>query len=288
MKTGFKQQVVDTISLMLHEDHVKIAPFDSSSFFHMKRITTSDGHYIYKYSDIPENILVLRSEYDGLTMLSDKTSTPKLVGIVDLADHFGILMQEIDRLFPIPSEALEQFGVQIAELHRHSSDMYGLDYNNYISKLPQINEKTASWPEFYTYQRIEPLYKKLYDQKAISMSFNPVKWEKRIALDVPPEKPSLLHGDLWGGNYLVGKNKVTYVIDPAIYYGHREMDLAMSMLFGSFGRTFYSSYQKTFPLEAGFMERMQLHQFYPLLVHAVMFGGAYVHQCISILKTYQS
>ena len=100
------------------------------------------------------------------------------------------------------------------------------------------------------------------------------------------EDPSLLHGDLWSGNYLIDISGNPWLIDPAVYYGHREADLAMTSIFGGFSKTFYSAYESEFPLLPGYSEREPIYQLYHLLNHLNLFGTAYYGQVISILKRY--
>jgi protein-ribulosamine 3-kinase len=100
------------------------------------------------------------------------------------------------------------------------------------------------------------------------------------------EKPALLHGDLWSGNFMVGTNGEPCLIDPAVYYGHREMDLSMTKLFGGFDEKFYEAYHAEFPLSPGFDERIEMHNLYPLMVHVNLFGGGYVSQVRTILKRF--
>ena len=100
------------------------------------------------------------------------------------------------------------------------------------------------------------------------------------------EEPSLLHGDLWSGNYLIDERGFPWLIDPAVYYGHREADLAMTSLFGGFSNTFYSAYKSAYPIYPGYAEREPLYQLYHLLNHLNLFGTGYYGQVISILKRY--
>ena len=100
------------------------------------------------------------------------------------------------------------------------------------------------------------------------------------------EKPSLLHGDLWSGNYLIDVAGNPWLIDPAVYYGHREADLAMTSLFGGFSDTFYSAYKSAFPLVPDYAEREPLYQLYHLMNHLNLFGKAYYGQVLSVLKRY--
>ena len=105
---------------------------------------------------------------------------------------------------------------------------------------------------------------------------------------VPAEKPALIHGDLWGGNFICGKGQTPVLIDPAAYYGHREADISMMHLFGGFHPSLFNRYQEEFPLEKGWKERVDIHNLYPLLVHVNLFGGAYESQVVGILKRFTS
>lgn len=102
----------------------------------------------------------------------------------------------------------------------------------------------------------------------------------------PREIPALLHGDLWSGNFMFTRSGQASIYDPAVYFGHREMDLAMTRLFGGFSSDFYSGYSDEFPLEPGFEDRVKLYNLYPILVHANLFGGSYCRQAENIIHNY--
>jgi fructosamine-3-kinase len=105
--------------------------------------------------------------------------------------------------------------------------------------------------------------------------------------DIFPEEPaSLVHGDLWSGNYMTGAGGQAVIIDPAVYYGHREMDIGMSRLFGGFAAGFYESYNHEYPLASGWLERVELCNLYPLMVHVNLFGGSYVNSVKNILRQF--
>jgi fructosamine-3-kinase len=106
---------------------------------------------------------------------------------------------------------------------------------------------------------------------------------KRIDELIPLEKPSLLHGDLWSGNIICGPQQKAYFIDPAAYFGHREVDIAMSFLFGGFDFKYLSAYQEIYPLEPDWNSRIELHNLYPRLVHLVLFGSSYLEGIEKIL-----
>jgi fructosamine-3-kinase len=139
-----------------------------------------------------------------------------------------------------------------------------------------------------------PLIKKLYDQRCLSKADVAAAEMlcSRFGEIFPDEPPSLLHGDLWAGNFMAAqaalKNNLNQVLpsvfDPAVYFGHREMDLGMSLLFAGFDKSFYEIYNEIFPLENNWKNRLTLTHLYPLLVHAVLFSGSYVEKSRSILK----
>lgn len=137
-------------------------------------------------------------------------------------------------------------------------------------------------------ERLQPLVKLAYDsglldgQDARRMEI----LYKKLPEILPVEPPSLIHGDLWSGNYMVGNDGNPCIIDPAVYYGHREMDIAMSKLFGGFSPEFYRAYNEEYPMVKGWEKRVELNQLYPLLVHVNLFGEGYNRQVRQILKDY--
>lgn len=182
----------------------------------------------------------------------------------------------------------ENFAQNLAQMHRTSADQFGLDHPNYIGSLPQQNGTRVSWSEFYIEMRLEPQLRMARDSgqgdQALNRSFE--KLFARIENLFPDEAPALLHGDLWGGNFMCTDSGNATIFDPAVYYGHREMDLAMSKLFGGFDREFYDFYHENFPLENGWQERIPLGQLYPLLVHVNLFGSGYLPQVNSCLRRF--
>jgi protein-ribulosamine 3-kinase len=180
----------------------------------------------------------------------------------------------------------ERFGWGLAQLHRNTAASFGLDHDNYIGSLPQVNAIAQKWADFFVQHRIVAQL-----EMGIARSiFNRSIWKQVDALykvidsDFPKESPALLHGDLWSGNYLTHRSGMAALIDPAVYYGNRETEIAFTRLFGGFPADFYRSYQAQFPLHEDFEDRIDVHQLYPLLVHANLFGGGYVRQCLEILR----
>lgn len=229
---------------------------------------------------------MFETEAKGLRLLFD-ADTDLVIPEVILTGNDFLLLSLIESGNE-HSDSGFQFGVELAKLHKHSSEHFGLDHNNFIGKLPQSNTFHASWSDFFISERIEPQIKLgikagLFSSDIISKTDSLYKTSDTI---FPKEPPALLHGDLWSGNYMFTKNGKTSIYDPAVYFGHREMDLAMTKLFGGFSAEFYTGYQSEYSLADGFEERVDLCNLYPLLVHANLFGGGYVNQAIRIMNRF--
>ncbi|MCS6991450.1 MAG: fructosamine kinase family protein [Chitinophagales bacterium] len=184
----------------------------------------------------------------------------------------------------------QRFAQRMVQLHRTTRQQFGLDHDNYIGSLPQSNRSHDRWTDFYFHERLLPQVRRAVAQEALpKQALNLVeKIYDRLSDFFPDEPPSLVHGDLWSGNYLVGADGLPVVIDPAIYFGFREMDWAMMDLFGGFDQRMRHSYEELFPLKPGYMQRRPLCQLYPLLVHANLFGGHYSASAYRLLKQYGS
>jgi fructosamine-3-kinase len=179
---------------------------------------------------------------------------------------------------PTP-EAAEQLGRRLAATHRAGAPAFGADRDGYIGMLPLPNRSAPTWPEFFATRRILPYLKLARDRGAVSPDdAADVEAVVRRITDLagPSEPPARLHGDLWSGNVLWGLDGRTWLVDPAAYAGHRETDLAMLALFGlpQLQRVL-DTYQEEAPLAEGWEDRVGLHQLFPLLVHACLFGGGY-------------
>jgi fructosamine-3-kinase len=179
------------------------------------------------------------------------------------------------------------FGAALAKMHQVSAPQFGLGRSNYIGSLVQENTAKGSWAEFYSKLRLYPLMKKIIDRRLLT--FDDGKRLDALVRELPSiypeEKPSLLHGDLWSGNAAFSGN-LPCIYDPAVYYGHREMDIAMTYLFGGFPNEMIVSYNSLYPLGRGWRERLEISQLYPLLVHSLLFGGTYTTQVKEILKRF--
>ncbi len=188
----------------------------------------------------------------------------------------------------------ENFGRKFAELHKYKSKEFGFYEDNYIGSNIQLNiadgiEKT-DWCQFYFNKRLLFQFKLAetngYVDSEIRKGFSSLENRIEKILEGSQEEPSLLHGDLWGGNYMVDENGEACLIDPAVYYGHREADLAMTKLFGGFSYEFYKAYNECYPLPEGYDYREGIYKLYHVLNHLNLFGRGYFSQTISIIHSY--
>jgi len=174
-------------------------------------------------------------------------------------------------------------------LRRSVAVGFGFTENNFIGSLPQDNEPEDSWCDFFWKRRLEPQMQRAVGagrlESAIQRNLERLR-RKLPDFFATPEPPSRLHGDLWGGNLHVDADGMPCLIDPAVYGGHREMDLGMMRLFGGFSAEVFDAYAEAYPLAPGYDERIMLTQLYPLLVHVNLFGGGYAESVKRILNRY--
>ena len=228
-------------------------------------------------------------EGKGLQLLHQQNDIriPRVIGHGKNGPHQFLLLEFIEQKSR-SKNYWEQLGQRLASLHRCSSEFFGLDHDNYIGSLRQYNHHNSNWINFFIEQRLDAQVRLAIKNGAVDRG-----WEKKfeaLYAKLPSlmavEKPSLIHGDLWSGNLITDEKGEPCLIDPAVYYGNREADLAMTRLFGGFSGEFYSAYKKAFPLPPGAERRVDLYNLYPLLVHVNLFGGSYVHSVEGILRAF--
>jgi protein-ribulosamine 3-kinase len=224
-------------------------------------------------------------ECDGLKELhrASKIKIPKTILQDYFEEHAYLVLEWIETTTPT-QKFWNNLAEGIVSMHQLKGERFGNCPDNYIGSLHQSNKSAGKWSEFWVNERLLPQLQICKNElsPAIHRSFE--SCFLRADDLFPEEKPSLLHGDLWVGNILVGRNDEVYLIDPAVYYGHREMDIAMMRLFGGVDAAFYSYYQEEYPMESGWELRLQLAMLYPLLVHVNLFGRSYVSQIEQIMK----
>jgi protein-ribulosamine 3-kinase len=232
----------------------------------------TDGHSLFA------------AEAEGLAHLrrTQTVRVPDTIGFGQQGDKAYLILDYLepdpDGLRGATPAYWTALGHQLAELHAHTQPQFGLDHDNFIGSLPQYNTPITSGHAFFFEQRLLPqagqaLYNGLLPKRAYEALF---RLRDHLPGLLPPERAALLHGDLWTGNVLTTEEGHPALVDPAVYYGFREAELAFTYLFGGFDSRFYEAYEELFPLEPGFAERIPIYNLYPLLVHVNLFGAGYV------------
>ena len=235
--------------------------------------------------------LIFVNEANGLWELAK----PAVIRVpeVMLANEDFILMEYIPSGIRT-ADFFDSFGRQFARLHCYHTDCFGFIEDNFIGASPQINnpteEEAHNWVSFYMNKRLlfqlQLAEKKGYATEKLRKGFHLLESKIETILSGGDEEPSLLHGDLWGGNYLSDEKGNAVLIDPAVYYGHREADLAMTKLFGGFTDEFYAAYHEELPLKEGADYRENIYTLYHIMNHLNLFGMSYYSQAERLLWGY--
>lgn len=253
------------------------------------RIATNEGYFFIKMNDAVKYPDMFKQEYAGLLELQGAKAlhTPRPLAYGSVSGR-AYLLQEFLTKGQAVADFWDDFAVSLAKQHRVTQPHYGYAGANYVGSLKQFNTPYSSWPVFYAFNRLLPLIRMAYDQQLVDRQLvqQVERLCRRLPQLFPAEAPALLHGDLWSGNFMVGSNGRACIFDPAVYYGHREMDLAMTRLFGGFDTRFYYAYQAAYPLQPGWQQRISVCQLYPLMVHFILFGGNYYNSIREVLQSY--
>lgn len=178
------------------------------------------------------------------------------------------------------NSSADQLGIDLAAMHRITHAQFGWHRDNTIGSTPQINERSHSWIDFYREHRLGYQYQLAANNGYRNLLLRGEKLMSGLGgffTDYQPQA-SLLHGDLWSGNYAIDESGQPVIFDPAVYFGDREADIAMTELFGGFSPRFYSAYNDAFPLDGGYKTRKTLYNLYHILNHLNLFGASYSGQ----------
>jgi len=262
------------------------------------RIDTDDGRHYFVKLNQAQLLCMFEAEADGLNALAGahaiRVPLPVCSGLA--ADQCWLVTEFIESASGMAgsnttdsntADSNRLFGRNMANLHRQSSEQFGWFRDNSIGSTPQCNTYMDNWVDFYRERRLR-VQLKLAEHNGFSAALQ-AGGERLIAnLDgffsayFPP--PSLLHGDLWSGNYVFDRGGHPVIFDPAVYFGDRETDMAMTELFGGFDADFYAGYHEIWPLDDGYNVRKSLYNLYHILNHANLFGGGYVNQAECMIE----
>jgi len=247
----------------------------------------ADGHHVFLKTGPASSYEMFLAESEGLKELekADALRVPRVLGCV-VSGTEAMLALEWINFEPASTDAEREFGRLLAKQHRCRKKRFGWHRDNTIGSTPQINSRSDDWVQFFTEHRLG-FQLELAARNGFGGTLQVDGWKLIDGLGkffsgYWPE-PSLLHGDLWGGNWAVAAGHPV-VFDPAVYYGDREADIAMTMLFGGFGRAFYGAYEEEWPFEPGIEERLEIYKLYHVLNHLNLFGSAYLSRAESILR----
>lgn len=263
-----------------------VTPLGGGCIGNALKVETENGnnYFVKQY----ENGKMHEAEANGLNELKTANSI-RIPRVLKFNESF-LILEYIESAKPV-ANFMEKFGQQLALLHKNLYAQYGYFEDNFIGSTDQINvPQNDKWAEFYLENRI--MYQFRLTEKnghATEELKSGIKLiEKSIdkILDGSNEPPTLIHGDLWGGNYISDQRGNPCLIDPAVYYGHREAELAMTKLFGGFDNKFYSAYNEEYPLKEGWEYRENLYKLYHILNHLNLFGSGYYSQAVALINSY--
>lgn len=223
-----------------------------------------------------------------LKFLKDNTSLP--VPDVEFNNDHVIIMEFIESHDMIDYRGQRHAAEQLAALHLQTADQYGLERDTVIGSLRQPNKQSKDWVQFFGEHRLMHMVKAALDENKIDKRM--VQQTEKLVAKLPeilkePAAPSLVHGDVWGGNIIIGRGKISAFLDPAIYYADPEVELAFIRLFNTFDDSFFSRYSEINPIRPGFHEeRADIYNLYPLLVHTRLFGASYARKAQKILDRF--
>jgi fructosamine-3-kinase len=265
-------------------------PSRSAITGHTWRVTLADGRVVFVKSQTGAPDGFFAAEVAGLRWLAEVPGGPPVPAVLGW-DSETLVLPWIATGTPSTAGA-ERLGRELAGLHAAGAPGYGADWPGWIGAAELDNHGRPDWPDFYAERRLQPYLRLLRDRDLLAATDAAVfdRLAQRLSrLAGPPEPPARIHGDLWSGNVLWADDGRAWLIDPAAHGGHRETDLAMLALFGAPALDrLLVAYQEVTPLAPGWLDRVEMHQLHPLLVHAVLFGGGYLERALAVARRYVS
>lgn len=292
-----QQQVFNEIEKALSEKflspiHIeKINSIGGGCINHASKIETNAGEFFVKWNSNCAHDIFLR-EAESLTALkkaaNDQLIIPEVFAAKKLDETPGFLVLEFLPTRGSTQMDEEKLGRGLAQIHKYTNEQFGFHHNNYCGSTIQNNVWVDNWISFYREKRLSHIIGLIRETQFLSSAeldiYNALL--NKLEFLIPEHSvPSLIHGDLWSGNYMITENGPS-LIDPASYYANREMEFGIITMFGGFSSHFYKAYNEVFPLEDDWMERNNLYQLYHILNHYYLFGGAYGQQALRVASSY--
>lgn len=279
-----REALRDSLGIYITEAH----SLGGGCIHNAREVVAGSEKFFLKFNQ-SHHLSNFEAEAKGLDLLrsSEEVTVPQVIGHGNAGSYAWLILEFVNQGIR-NAQYWEKLGWQIAGLHRHTAPVFGLDFDNYIGTLPQQNHPHTKWLDFFIAERIRPMLHLAVNQRELGRS-TAGYFEllfSRLRDFFPEEPPALLHGDLWGGNILAAETGFPVLIDPAVYYGHREAELAFMTLFDAIPQRFFDAYEEVYPLSSGYRDRFDLYNLYPLLVHVNLFGGGYVTSVENILRRY--
>ncbi|WP_291861614.1 fructosamine kinase family protein [Marinilabilia sp.] len=277
----------DKLAAILGEEPVGMSSVGGGCIADSQIISTRSGKKIFLKQGFCNGMF--EKEAHGLQELT-MPGVIRIPEVIDKGDDYLVL--EYIEVGTRKKDFFEDFGHRFAKLHQYSAHKFGFFEDNFIGSTPQKNTasdvEAADWPLFFWNNRLLFQFrlaeKNGYADKQLTSLISKLETRLEDILENSEEPPALLHGDLWSGNYMTDASGNPVLIDPAVYYGHREADLAMTKLFGGFSKNFYDAYNETYPLKPGVEKREPVYLLYHVLNHMNIFGSAYYGQAVQLLK----
>ncbi len=242
------------------------------------------GYFVKTNAAAAHVMFVAEAAALGEIAATDTVRVPTPIAAGHDAQAAWLVLEYIE-LHSLSTRSARALGEQLARMHRHTAAEFGWARDNAIGSTPQCNERVRDWVEFWRERRLRPQFALARERGyggCLQKRGERLMTELVRLFDGYAPQSSLLHGDLWSGNAAADARGAPVVFDPAIYYGDREADLAMTELFGGFPREFYAAYQASWPLDSGYAARKPLYNLYHVLNHLNLFGGSYLKQAESM------
>ncbi|KRL23333.1 fructosamine kinase family protein [Lentilactobacillus kisonensis] len=267
------------------DDITNVKPVSGGDINDSYMLETKSGRYFMKVQP-KRGQAFFAHEVEGLHLLGEVANTPTVVATGEIGSDGFLILKWIDT----GSGSQINLGKMVAKVHQQHAKQFGLDHNFTAGKLPKNNTWQSDWVTFYLDQRLKPLVdlaiKKGRWNDWRNSQFQSLCDQFKKYYSNHEIVPSLLHGDLWAGNYLFTEDGTPMLIDPDVFYGDRELDIAMTTIFGGFSQEFYQGYNSVYPLKIGVDKRLGWYQLNYLLAHLNLFGETYGPMVDQILKPY--